>query len=94
MIFLVLNVFSAFVVRASCPETSGRTLEEFDLLYSRDSNRLFVVDNRGRFLPSFRSRMNGQNDLENSVDDRSSDASGSDAVGAEKGFTEQRALIS
>ena len=94
MIFFVLNIFFAFVVWAFYPETSGRTLEEIDLLYSGDNDRLFVVDKRGQLLPGFRSRMHRGNDLEYSVDDRSSDGSGSDTAGVEKALREQRASIS
>lgn len=64
MIFFVLNAVFALVVYLLLPETSGRTLEEIDLLFSGDCDRLFVVDRRGVLLPGFRSRMNRVNELE------------------------------
>ncbi|KAL1988465.1 hypothetical protein VTN96DRAFT_9520 [Rasamsonia emersonii] len=58
MIFFVLNLFFAAVIWLFYPEISGRTLEEMDMMYLGDNDRLIVVDRRGRLLPGFRSRMN------------------------------------
>lgn len=57
MIFFVLNLFFAVVIWLFYPETSGRTLEEMDMMYLGDNDRLIIVDRRGRLLPGFRSRM-------------------------------------
>lgn len=78
MIFFVLNIAFALIVYLVYPETSGRTLEEIDLLYTGDCDRLFVVDKRGVLLPGFRSKMD-RPDLE-SIDDRSSESSGLEKV--------------
>ena len=57
IIFFVLNAFFALVVWLFYPETAGRTLEDMDMIYLGDNDRLFVVNKRGRLLPGFGSRM-------------------------------------
>ena len=58
MIFFVMNIALAIVVWLFYPETSGRTLEEIDYIYTGDCDRLIVVGKNGRTLPGFRSMMN------------------------------------
>jgi len=53
---------------STVPETSGRTLQETDLLYAGDYDKLFVVDKRGVLLPSFRSKTNHRVDEFESLD--------------------------
>ncbi|KAI9751631.1 MAG: Ubiquitin-conjugating enzyme E2 H [Chaenotheca gracillima] len=57
MIFFVLNMAFAVIVFLFYPETSGRTLEEIDFLFSGENDRIFVVDRKLRLTPGFRSRM-------------------------------------
>lgn len=92
MIFFCLNIFFAFVVWAFYPETSGRTLEEIDLLFTGDNDRVFVVNKKGQLLPGFRSKMDRKDDIE--FGDAASNASGSDAsVGIGKALREQRGTL-
>lgn len=78
MIFFVLNFVFAIVVWLLYPETSGRTLEEMDVLYLGDNNRLFVVNTWGKLLPGFRSRMNRLDDSELNIDEGLSSSSTSE----------------
>lgn len=87
MIFFVPNIWFAIIVWLVYPETSGRTLEEIDLLYTGDCDRLFVVDRRGVLLPGFRSQMGRDGDADSMVDDESS-ISSSNERGVPPGVTE------
>ncbi|KAI4207682.1 MAG: hypothetical protein LQ349_009828, partial [Xanthoria aureola] len=87
MIFFVLNIWFAIIVWLVYPETSGRTLEEIDLLYTGGCARLFVVDGRGVLLPGFRSKMGSEGDADSMVDDDSSTSSSN-----ERGLVGEKAV--
>lgn len=56
MVFFALNFAHGIIVFLFFPETSGRSLEEMDAMYIGDSDRVVVVDKRGRLFPAFRGR--------------------------------------
>ncbi|KAL8852639.1 MAG: hypothetical protein Q9221_002519 [Calogaya cf. arnoldii] len=91
MIFFVLNIWFAIIVWLVYPETSGWTLEEIDLLYTGNCDRLFVVDKRGVLLPGFRSRMGREGDADSMVDD-GSETSSNDRVVGEKAVAKHREM--
>ena len=72
MIFFVLSIVFAAVVYLFYPETSGRTLEEIDVSFTGECDRLFVVDRNEGLLAGFRSKMGWADDAELMIDDRSS----------------------
>lgn len=51
----MLNLFFTRVVYLFYPETSSRILEEINLLYTGDYNRLIIIDKKSKLLPRFRS---------------------------------------
>lgn len=91
IIFFVLNIWFAIIVWLVYPETSGWTLQEIDLLYTDDCDRLFVVDKRGVLLPGFRSKMGREGDADSMVDD-GSDTSSNDRVVGEKAVAKHREM--
>lgn len=60
MIFFVLNIWFAIIVWLVYPETSGRTLEEIDLLYTGDCDRLFVLMGGGCCCRGSQARWGGK----------------------------------
>jgi hypothetical protein len=56
LVFFALNFAHGVIVFLFFPETSGKSLEEMDSMYMDDSDRVLVVDKKGRLLPGFKGR--------------------------------------
>jgi hypothetical protein len=56
IILFVLNLVFAVSIYLFFPETSGRSLEEMDLMFLGDRDRVFMVDRKGQLRLAFRSQ--------------------------------------